>query len=120
MTEISDARTREIERLLSLPTEGLYGMIGHSWATLHPGLRLPGSPEEEGQAIFENLLEDLRHKVCVEWDYPRKRKDAALQNTVDLVAAIADIVAGLTIGLPPFVVSVLLVRRGLDALCKCS
>jgi hypothetical protein len=44
-------------------------------------------------------------------------KDAA-SRMLDLVAAIADAIAGVTLGLPVVVISVLIVKEGLYTMCE--
>ena len=57
--------------------------------------------------------------VCVEWDYPSKRNDPRFQDVIALAVSLADYLAALTIKIPaPAATAVLLVRAGLDRLCK--
>jgi tetratricopeptide (TPR) repeat protein len=63
------------------------------------------------------LLENL---VCIEWGYCKRRDEAQLEDKVQLCAAVADVVASGTIGIPPFSIAVLLVRLGLSAFCGCD
>jgi hypothetical protein len=53
----------------------------------------------------------------LEWRYYEKHFEQNLQDTVQLISAIADVLAALTIGIPPTVVATLLVKKGLKGIC---
>jgi len=69
---------------------------------------------------FAEQREHLETVICREWDYCKRRNDFALQDRVQLCAAVADVIAGSTIGIPPFSIAVLLVRLGLASFCGCD
>lgn len=103
---------REIEIQSSLETELLLRMLGASRST-------GASPAtaRDGKAILANARRTLRQRICV--DERVKAECAAAGNPkVLLAAAIVDCIAGAVTGVSPITVAVLLVREGLDSLCK--
>lgn len=68
---------------------------------------------------FERRRTQLFNLICVEWDYPTKCKDVKFQDKVCLATALADFLIACTLKLPsPVMTTVLLVKMGLDHLCK--
>lgn len=69
---------------------------------------------------FERWLakrkKELYNIVCVEWDYPNKRKKYS--DDFGLAVALANFLISLSLKIPaPIALSVLLVQRGLDTFC---
>lgn len=102
--------TEEINELLSRPRDELLlelAPVGHDV--------FPRSPQRRAEELYKSVRESLRKAIC---DDPRV---LALRNDrsqkPELVAAIADIVASSTVGVPPFTVAVLILRDGLPRLC---
>jgi len=69
---------------------------------------------------FTEQCRVLENLVCKKWRYCKRRNEAQLQDKVQLCAAVADVVASGTIGIPPFSIAVLLVRMGLGTFCGCD
>ncbi|HKB50002.1 MAG TPA: hypothetical protein VKC63_01060 [Solirubrobacterales bacterium] len=100
----------EIEALFELPREELLlelASVGHDV--------FPRLPLRRAEEVYRSIRESLRDSICND---PRV---VALQqekgHTPELIAAIADIVAASTVGVPPFTVAVLILRDGLPKLC---
>ncbi|MFZ3169744.1 MAG: hypothetical protein WA130_19185 [Candidatus Methanoperedens sp.] len=61
----------------------------------------------------KNVLYNL---ICVEWDYPNRKKEYS--DSVTLAVALSDFIISSTIKVPsPIALAVLLVQNGLDKLC---
>ena len=59
----------------------------------------------------------LFNLICVEWDYPARRKDEKFQEKVTLAVALTEFLSG-AFGIPsPATTAVLLVQVGLDEFC---
>lgn len=65
-------------------------------------------------------FDTLFQSICVKWQYCNKREDSNFSDSIALSTAICDIVSAVIVGVPPFTVSVLLVKLGLDKFCNCS
>lgn len=65
-------------------------------------------------------LHSLYEHICVSWKYCAKRADPGLSDHVALASAVADVLASAALGVPPFTISVLLVKLGLDRFCNCQ
>ena len=73
--------------------------------------------KERATAWLEERRAVLAAEICVEWDYPAKRDLPEYQRRAEVVAAVADVIVGLTGQVPVFVVAVTITRLGLDSLC---
>jgi len=120
MKQISESQRLEIQQYLSQDIDILYSTLDLISSAEKSGLyHMPGNEKLRGIAKFKELVPLLRQKVCVEWNYCAKRNDPELQDTVNLVAAIADIVATLSIGFPPTLIAAILLKKGLTSFCGC-
>jgi len=105
-----ESTTEEIERTIArilLVSEGV------STATM----------ADEGLAntvakYLSNRMSVFRQNLCVDWNLGEKIKSSAFGNNVELVAAIADVIAPLVGAPPALMVATLLFKRGLQELCK--
>lgn len=120
MKDIPEETRSEINKYLAQDFETLYSTLDLIRSSKEGVHYLPGKEIERGSAIFQRLEPLLRKKVCQEWNYCAKRHDSELQETVTLVAAIADVISVLTIGFPPFLISSILVKKGLAKFCECK
>ena len=73
--------------------------------------------------VWARIAGPLRQRLCVEWDWPQVRQDARFENDLDLAAAVLAALTVRVLDLPvpadlPLV-AVIVVKRGLDALCGC-
>lgn len=75
----------------------------------------PRSPLRRAEEVYRSVRESLRDSICTDPRVIALRSDESQRP--ELVAAIADIVASATIGIPPFTVAVLILRDGLPKLC---
>ena len=64
----------------------------------------------------------FRLRICVGWDYARRRNQPEVRDRVQLVATLTGFVSRLTLGavVPSELVAALLVKKGLDKLCRCK
>ena len=111
---------RKIERYLSLDEEGLFALIPPHLTEHEHTLFAPTGQEDAGKGYFESKVGELRKAVCEDFDWPSKRSDTSFNDTVTLVAAIADAISSVVVGVPPFIIASLLVKRGLDYFCGCN
>lgn len=75
---------------------------------------------ERGRTFLTGALDRLKAKICVEWRYCSKRTDYG--NFQSLVYAVAPLVSSV-VGIPAstaLIVAVIVVKIGLDDVCKCS
>ncbi len=100
----------EIDGLWARPRDDLLlelGLVGHD--------AFPRGPLQRAEEVYRSIRESLREAICNDPKVLALRADES--HRPELVAAIADIVAGSTIGVPPFTVAVLMLRDGLPKLC---
>jgi len=121
MKQISESQRLEIQQYLSQDIDILYSTLDLiSSAETLGRYHMPGNENLRGIAKFKELVPILRQKVCIEWNYCAKKNDPELQETVYLVAAIADAIATSTIGFPPTLIAAILLKKGLTSFCGCS
>ncbi len=113
-----DADEREnIEELLSLDESLLYSLIP---PYVSGGLyTLPGQIEA-GKKKFQELMPQLRRKLCLEWELCQKIDDPVLNDQINLVIAIGDVICALHSIIPPNLIATLIVKMGVRAFCSCS
>lgn len=86
-------------------------------------------PEQEAEIVrrsggqvspLKPYLDEIRRVVCQEWGWCNRRDDGALNEPVNLVIALADafVTCRSQIPFPPTLLAVLLVKIGLDRLCR--
>lgn len=115
--------SNEILRLQSKRVDDLYEELGRALViSEYPDTRsVPRTlGVERGRSFLTGALERLKAKICVEWGYCNKRSDYG--NFQSLVYAIAPLISSV-VGVPgstALIVAVILVKIGLDDLCKCS
>ena len=120
MKELTEVERKKIQRYLALDEDGLYSLIPPHLSEYDRTLFTPMGLIGAGKAFFEKVHGDLKKAVCEEFDWPSKRNNTTFNDTVILVAAIGDVIAGCIGAVPPFIIAGLLVKRGLDTLCGCS
>ncbi len=112
----------DVERLWSMTTPGLYEELGRSVIVTELGRPEAVSKVaaiEKGQAMFSRQREKLLEKVCGEWNYCGKRDEYS--DFQALAAGIAPLVSSVG-GVPAasaMVVTIILIKLGLDKLCDC-
>ena len=112
----------EVQRLQSKSVDDLYEELGRTlMISEYPGRAITRLlAVEKGKSFISGSLDKIKGKICVDWKYCSKR--GAFGNFQSLVYAISPLVASV-VGVPAstaLIVSVLLVKMGLDDLCKCS
>jgi hypothetical protein len=80
----------------------------------------PGTEEEVGKKYFLAIKQKIETSICKDWDYCKKINDAKFQDRSNLIITISDIVASITIGIPPAAVTALILKIGLDKICNCE
>ena len=109
---MDDIVLREIESQLTVDTDLLLRMLGSSQS-----MGATPASSRDGKMILENAKRTLRETICA--DKSVKAIHATSANAkVQLAAAILDCIAGVVISVSPITVSVLLVKEGIDTLCK--
>ena len=112
----------EVSRLNSKNIDELYEELGRARMTPeYPSGRTIARPVavERGRSFLTSSLNGLKAKICVEWHYCSKRNDYG--NFQSLVYAVAPLVSSV-VGVPvstALIVTVILIKIGLDDLCKC-
>src|SRR5919108_884679 len=114
-------KTAEFQRLSSKSLEDLYEELGR--VTLTPGYREHPPTKllavQQGKSFVSGHLEKLKAKICGEWHYCSKR--STYVNVQSLAYAITPLVSSVA-GVPAstaIIVAILLLRVGLDGLCRC-
>lgn len=112
--------SNEIRELLDKDIEALYFDIGeqlsHSEAFLVP--LSPKNYVKASRIWMEEKIGDFRELICPSQIVQAVLVDQDNQDLEALVLAIADLVAGVCLGVSPVTVSVLLVKIGLKKLCS--
>ena len=111
----------EIDKYINEDIDTLYSIVDLIRSSKEPGLMyLPGNEVSRAKAYLEKFKNKLKIKICEEWLYCKKRNDPELQDSVNLVAGVADIISSISFGVPPVLVSTILVKKGLNKLCNCD
>jgi len=117
---LEDSDHHQIQALLKLDVDELYNLLPAYDAAYEGTEFSPEGRNIAGRAIFESLEAKLHEKICVEWDYCRKRTAQQYQDSITLVASVADVLVALSTGIPPFVIATLVVKIGLTHFCRCE
>jgi hypothetical protein len=112
-----------IEPLLSKSVDDLYEELGRS--LISPEFPSTTSISRQnavqrGRSFVTGSLEKLRGKICGDWRYCSKRGEYG--DVQSLAYAIAPLVSSV-VGVPAttaMIVAIILIKSGLDKLCKCS
>ena len=72
---------------------------------------------EKGQNWFEKNYTNFEKAICLN-EKARSFSNSSDTDTATVLAAIADLISSICIGVPPFTVAQLLLKRGLKVLCK--
>ena len=70
---------------------------------------------------WDRLVPALRQRVCDEWNWCERRQDARFEETITLATLVSQIVApeAQMWQVPAALIGVILVKKGLDAFCRC-
>ncbi len=120
MRKASISEQSQIEFLLEQDIDTLFIDIGRVEAAKTNIQMSPDTALISGKKWFEENKKRLFNAVCIQWQYCNKSKNKSLQDKINLIVTLGDIIAGLTFGVPPFHISTLLVKMGLDDFCDCS
>ena len=109
----------ELQNKLSQPEETLLLEIGKELGLTSMKMGEPDDDEllEDAEQWVSQRMSALRIRICESHVGSLIRIREHKWNDVLLVAAIADLITGLTTGVSPVTVAALLVRRGVSALC---
>ena len=73
--------------------------------------------------VWNKVAGPLRQRLCVEWNYCRVRQDARLDDDLTLAAAVVAELSARALHLPieadMFLLTAIVVKRGLDQFCNC-
>lgn len=121
MRRLSEDELNEINEYLSENTDVLYEklILAHIAKDKKRMLKT-GEETQEGRKLFKSIEPSLKKLICHEWEYCSKRNNPEFNDNINLVAAIGDVVATLSIGIPPFLIASILIRKGLNKFCECS
>jgi hypothetical protein len=115
----SESERRELERLLAADEDELYVLLAQTDPATGGALFAPGEARRVGRLRFDQLLEPVRQRICVEWDYCARRHDPELSDAVTLAAAVMDVISTVVGGIPAATVAALVIKRGLSSVCAC-
>ena len=111
-----------LEHLLSKNLDDLYEELGRS--LISPEFPATASVTKQnaiqrGRSFVSGSLEKLRGKICIDWRYCHKRGDYGdLQSLAYAVAPLVSSAAGVP-ATTAMIVAIILIKSGLDKLCKC-
>jgi|KBSMisStaDraftv2_1062788.scaffolds.fasta_scaffold65980_1 hypothetical protein len=108
------------ERYLAMTEDDLFSLIPQHLPEYSETRFSPDGQVAAGRSFFEAHLPALHEHVCIRWRYCERRHDPDLQDTVTLVTTIADVIASIAGGVPPFMLSALLVKKSLNVVCGCK
>ena len=132
MSEINkDVLMEEVSKLMELDEDELYAILGYqSLGVEERATELQLSDRFSitksdlairGRAFFESYKQQLKEKICDEWQYCKKRSESVGDFTLLMGALIPVIISG--IALPASLIAVLCTlafKYGLDKLCECK
>ena len=86
-------------------------------------LELYDSASKGPANVWNKVAGPLRQRLCVEWDYCRVRQDARLDDDLTLAAAVVAELSARALHLPieadVFLLTAIVIKRGLDQFCNC-
>ena len=112
----------DVERLLSKSVDDLYEELGRSLIT--PEFPKTSSVTKQnavqrGKAFVSGSLEKLRAKICIDWRYCSKKGEYGdFQSLAYAVAPLVSSVVGVS-ATTALIVSIILIKSGLEKLCNC-
>jgi len=104
----------ELERKLADSREQLILDLGQ---TLTKGA-IGADARRKGLEIYENLKDKLQASICTSQEIRALHEAMGDGREVLLIAALADLVSGLVVGVSPVTFAVLLVKDGLALYCR--
>ena len=113
---LSRNEQQEIERILELDLETLYAELGQQIGVLAPG----SNAESQARKWINSRRQKLYELICIKGSYCDFIKQNRNANTVQIVAAVGDLLATALGVLPVNTLSALLFRTSLDRFCNCS
>jgi hypothetical protein len=119
MGELTDAQRRRLEQYLSLDTGALVSLIPTYLPEYEGTAFAPPGQLEAGWKEFNKLKAVLIPILCVDWDLCKKIKSEQFKDAIDLISALADVVAAHSGFVPPFLASTIIVKMGVRQLCNC-
>ena len=119
MSEVTEKDRRRIERYMSLDMDDLVALI----PTVHPDYKRnvfnTDGQVKAGWKEFDKIKTALIPILCVDWDMCTKIKSEQYKDAINLISAIADVIAAHSGFVPPFLASTIIVRMGVRHLCDC-
>lgn len=119
MGELTEKQRRRVQQYLTLDTDDLVALIPPSLPEYKGTLFAPEGQVHAGWKEFEKLKSKLTTVLCVEWELCSKIKSEQYKDAVNLIAAMADVIAAHSGFVPPFLASTIIFKMGVRQLCKC-
>lgn len=116
---ISKQKKEEIEGYLSRDLDALLVSLAETEYALGFKFSSMEIKPENGEEVLNSLENKLFNIICVKWRFCEKKDNPRYNDTVNLISAIADIIAALTIKVTPTLLAVILFKKGLSKFCKC-
>ena len=132
MPEISrDELIEEVRKLMDMDEDELYAILGYQSLGLEERateVRLLDSFSItksdlviKGKAYFERYKQQLKEKICDDWQYCKRRGEYSGDFKLLMSALIPTIITGITLPAPLIaVLCALAFKYGLDKLCGCK
>ncbi|CAM2070263.1 hypothetical protein SCOR_33130 [Sulfidibacter corallicola] len=113
---LSSQEEAEINRLLDLEEVDLYIELAQQLGTLDNKT----DPEDKGKSWLGERIETIKKLICSEGNYCDFINENPNIRSVEIVAALGDLLSSVYGGLPVFTLASLLTQQQLNKLCECA
>jgi hypothetical protein len=118
--EFSPGERERVEKYLLLDEEHLYSLIPPYLLEFDGTVFQTEGQVEAGRRWFAALRPRLEQKLCDEWQMCKKIDDPDFEDAAKVVVILGDALATVVAGVPPVLVSSIIVRIGLRRFCDCT
>lgn len=112
-----DENADTIDHFMALDDDQLFSELADHIPSLVDTFYSPEGKRRAARQWFEAIVPELRRKLCTEWSLVRKMNDPQFQDLSTLLAAMADVVATLSLGVPATLIAVVIFRIGIRNFC---
>lgn len=111
---------KEINRLMKIDIDDLYLEIGLS--INHSTLEIDNTDIrkliETGKECAEQTIRKVKKTICFNDNFKQLYDSGIYEDKINFIAQLADIISSVKGGIPTFAISVLIVKIGLNEICK--
>ena len=117
--DFAPGERERVEKYLLLDEEHLYSLIPPYLSEYDGTVFSPEGQEEAGRTWFAAMRPRLEQKVCIEWQICERIDDPDFEDAAKVVVVLGDALTTVVAGVPPVLVSSIIVRIGLRRFCNC-